>query len=242
MNRMDVAMFLSNFSQAFGNKVDMPIAFYYSSEPLSSTKKINGCFFKGLEPLKSGNVVTLSREVIGCMGGKFYTGFSERPEHIPKFVSLKERYKQTPEMVTEFIDNIGLEEATHPYLNLIPVDKLDSFDDVEGIIFFATPDVLSGLATWVYFDNNADDAIVAKFGSGCSATISESVVENRRGGRRTFLGLFDPSVRPYVGEYTLSLTIPMSRFKEMYVTMPSCSLFDTHAWGKVRSRINGATV
>ena len=43
--------------------------------------------------------ILLFAETIGCGGGKFYTGFTEMPEHVPTFVSLKERYKQTPQMV-----------------------------------------------------------------------------------------------------------------------------------------------
>ena len=34
-----------------------------------------------------------------------------------------------------------------------------------------------------------------------------------------------------------SYTIPMSRFREMYQTMRSSCLFDTHAWGKIRERM-----
>lgn len=35
----------------------------------------------------------------------------------------------------------------------------------------------------------------------------------------------------------LSFMIPLSRFREMYDTMRSCCLFDTHAWGKVKTRM-----
>ena len=50
-------------------------------------------------------------------------------------------------------------------------------------------------------------------------------------------GFFDPSVRPYFEAELLSFTIPMSRFKEMYHTMRESCLFDTHAWGKIKERI-----
>jgi len=64
------------------------------------------------------------------------------------------------------------------------------------------------------------------------------VRENQTGGHRTFLGLFDPSVRPYVGAYELSFVIPTNRFTSMMKTMRECCLFGTHAWNKVRARIN----
>lgn len=98
--------------------------------------------------------------------------------------------------------------------------------------------MLSGLVTWAYFDNNREDAVVAAFGSGCS-TITQAVVENRKGGDRTFLGFFDPSVRPWFEPGILSFIIPMSRFRVMCGTMRDSCLFGTHAWGKIRERMNG---
>lgn len=55
-------------------------------------------------------------------------------------------------------------------------------------MFLATPDMLSGLTTWASFDNNREDAVTALFGSGCSSVVTQVVIENKAGGRRTFLG------------------------------------------------------
>ena len=38
--------------------------------------------------------------------------------------------------------------------------------------------MLSGLATWAFFDNNADDAVSCIFGSGCSSVVAQAVKEN----------------------------------------------------------------
>lgn len=117
------------------------------------------------------------------------------------------------------------------------MDQVESFDNLEGVLFLATPDMLSGLATWAFFDNNAPDAVTSLFGSGCCSVVTQAVVENNRGGKRTFIGFFDPSVRPYFEPDILSFMIPLSRFREMYDTMRSCCLFDTHAWEKVKARM-----
>lgn len=159
------------------------------------------------------------------------------PERVPTFVSLKEKYKQTPEMVIEYIQELDMPLSGKPYLTFSRIDQIDSFEDKEGILFFATPDVLSGLTTWAYFDNNNEGAVSSIFGSGCSAVVSQAVTENIRKGRRTFIGGFDPSVRPYLRSNELTFTIPMVRFREMYETMRSSCLYDTHAWKKVRERI-----
>mgnify|MGYP003290908810 CR=1 FL=1 len=57
-------------------------------------------------------------------------------------------------------------------INFVRVDRLTNWEDIEAVVFFATPDVLSGLCTWAFYDNDADNAVVTKFASGCAAIIS----------------------------------------------------------------------
>ncbi len=235
---MNIAHFIANYREAFGEAAGLPILFWYSDTQLYPVEKVNGCFFKALDRVRKGTPVSLSRDTIGCGGGRLYTGFSEMPEHVPTFVSLKERYKETPEQVRSFVEELHWTVTDKAYLHFARIDLVDSFDGKEGLLFFATPDQLSGLTTWCFFDTNASDAVATLFGSGCSAVVTQAVVENRNEGGRTFLGLFDPSVRPHVEADILSYVIPMSRFRVMYDTMRRCCLFDTHAWEKVRERIN----
>ncbi|MBO7419033.1 MAG: DUF169 domain-containing protein [Bacteroidaceae bacterium] len=234
---MEVKEFIQSYQEAFGRKAPLPLLFGYSDKPIADTAKIGGCFFKGLQDARDGQPISLSAEVIGCGGGKLYTGFSDMPERVPGFVSLKEKYKKTPEMVVDYVESLGMERSEKPYLNFIRIDKAESFVGTEGILFFATPDMLSGLCGWTFFDNNEPDAVVSQFGSGCSSVVSKTVVENRKGGYRCFLGLLDPSVRPFVGKNELSFTIPYSRFIQMTETMKDCFLFDSHAWEKIKTRL-----
>ena len=111
--------FIVLFQEAFGKKVQLPLLFGYSDKPIADTEKIGGCFFKGLQAAREGTPVSLSAEVIGCGGGKLYTGFSDMPERVPGFVSLKEKYKKTPEMVTDYVNSLGMKRATKPCLNFI---------------------------------------------------------------------------------------------------------------------------
>lgn len=237
---MDISVFLNNYREAFGEKAELPVVFWYSETAVNPVDKIGGCLFKCMKEVRGGQPVSLSVDTIGCGGGKFYTGFTDMPERIPGFVSLKEKYKQTPEQVQAFIDELQLPRAKANYLNFARLDKVGSFDGLEGILFFANPDMLSGLATWAFFDNNAQDAVTSLFGSGCCLVVAQAVVENIRKGRRTFIGLFDPSARPYFEPDILTFMIPMSRFEEMYHTMRECCLFDTHAWKKIKERIGKA--
>ena len=234
---MQLEAFIKSFKEAFGEGTQLPLMFGYSDMPVAKTAKIGGCFFKGLQVAREGTPVSLSAEVIGCGGGKLYTGFSDMPERVPNFVSLTEKYKRTPEMVADYVKGLEMPRATKPYLNFVRIDQAESFEGFEGVMFYATPDVLSGLCGWAFYDTNEPDAVVARFGSGCSAVVSMTVVENARGGHRCYLGLFDPSVRPWVSPNELSLTIPMSRFKVMLDTMHDCFLFGSHAWERVKTRL-----
>jgi hypothetical protein len=64
-----------------------------------------------------------------------------------------------------------------------------------------------------------------------------TVVENARQGHRCFIGLLDPSVRPWVGKNELSFTIPFSRFVPMMETMKDTFLYGSHAWEKIKQRL-----
>lgn len=239
MNRiMEVTTFINNYREAFGEKPALPLAFWYSDEPIAQTERINGCFFKTIPEVLAGTPVSLSVATLTCGGGKFYSGFAAMPERVPGFVSLTEKYKRTPEMVIDFLEKYGVPRTDRKYLNFARIDQIEVFDGIEGIVFFATPDMLSGLVTWALFDNNGDDGVSTLFGSGCSSIVTNAVIENSRGGRRTFLGMFDPSVRKCIDQNVLSFTIPITRFREMYGTMRETCLFDTHDWEKIRERIN----
>ncbi|HEY4788927.1 MAG TPA: DUF169 domain-containing protein [Bacteroidales bacterium] len=233
---MDKNYFIENYRNAFGN-YELPIAIWYSEEPAVPTEKTTGCFIKYLKPAREGQIVSLSLETITCMGGKTYTGLSAPFPQIPKFVSEKELYKRTPELVSDFINDLNMPSKIGQFINFASIERIDNFENIEGLIFFATPDVLTGLVSWAMFDTNQVDAVSVPFGSGCSSTVSQVVVENKNNGNRVFIGFFDPSVRPQVEPNILSFAIPMSRFKKMYYTFNESCLSGSRAWSKVKERI-----
>lgn len=108
---MDIQTFINNYYEAFSLKAELPIAFWYSDSLLGELKQTQGCLFKALPAIRQGEIISMNGNSIGCGGGKFYTGFT----HVPNFVSLKERYKQTPEMVVEGIKGMNVQCVTPPY-------------------------------------------------------------------------------------------------------------------------------
>jgi hypothetical protein len=234
---MRINEFIAKFREAFGDAAPLPIAIGYSNEPAAKINRLPKCIVGAISKVRGGESLTLAEENVICGGGGLYTAFREMPEHVPTFVSDVEHYKASKDMVLEYVQNLNIEITERPYLNFVRVDKLESWEDAEALLFFATPDILSGLATWAFYDNNATDAVTTQFGSGCAAIVTFAINENRAKGRRCFIGLLDPSARPLVEKNELSFTIPMSRFREMLTTMDNSALFQK-AFSTLRSRIN----
>lgn len=234
---MTVSEFVAKFREAFGDAAPLPIAIGYSNEPAAEIKRLPKCLVGAISKVRGGEPLTLAEENVICGGGGLYTAFREMPERVPIFVSEVEHYKASKDMVLEYVQNLNIEITKRPYLNFVRVDKLQCWEDAEALLFFATPDILSGLATWSFYDNNAADAVTTQFGSGCAAIVTFAINENRSNGRRCFIGLLDPSARPLVAENELSFTVPMSRFREMLTTMDNSALFQK-AYSTLRNRIN----
>ncbi len=230
--------FTTLFHEAFGEKTPLPIAFGYSGKAAANVKQIPRCMIGAIRKVCGGEPLTLSANNVLCGGGGLYTAFAPMQERIPAFVSETEHYKQNKEQVKDYVDRLGIRMSKKPYLNFIRIDKLENLDEIEGVVFFATPDVLSGLCSWAFYDNNADDAVCTRFASGCCSIVTFAATENARGGRSCFIGMLDPSARPLIPCNELTFAIPACRFKEMLLTMEQSALFQK-AYSIVRKRING---
>ncbi len=235
---MEIKTFISRYREAFGETAPLPLLFYYSDTMITRTEKIHGCFLKYLREASDGSPVCLNTENITCGGGKFYAGFTPMPDYVPTFVSQKEKYKESPELIQNYLEKFGPVPAPGKYLNFVRLDMAESLENMEGLLFIATPDVISGLCAWAFYDRNDPETVSLLFGSGCSSIVSNAVRENRQGGFRTFLGLTDPSARQWFDEDVMSFVIPSCRFQEMAETMGRCCFSDTAGWSRIRSRIN----
>ena len=234
---MTVKGFIEKYRQAFGEKAPLPIAFGYSDTPVSEIRSVPKCLVGSISNVRHGNSLTLSAENVICGGGGLYTAFTEMPERVPIFVSEVEHYKKTKEMVVDYVQGLNIELTQKPYLNFVRIDNLKEWSDAEALLFFATPDILAGLSSWAFYDNNSADAVVTQFSSGCASIVTRAISENKSGGRSCFIGMLDPSARPLIPENELTFTIPMCRLMEMLETMDDSSLYQK-AFSALRRRIN----
>lgn len=234
---MTVKGFIEKYRQAFGEKAPLPIAFGYSDTPVSEIRSVPKCLVGSISNVRHGNSLTLSAENVICGGGGLYTAFTEMPERVPIFVSEVEHYKKTKEMVVDYVQGLNIELTQKPYLNFVRIDNLKEWSDAQALLFFATPDMLAGLCSWAFYDNNSADAVVTQFSSGCASIVTRAISENKSDGRSCFIGMLDPSARPLIPENELTFTIPMCRLMEMLDTMDDSSLYQK-AFSALRRRIN----
>lgn len=226
----------------------LPIVFYYADDPgavdLVPPSDGHRCIFAELSRVRRGRSLCFDAESIGCFGGKRYAGFSDATmPNFEYFLSCGipgklagERYKKTPEIVEAWMRHIPQLRAPAQFLVFKRWDALEETDEPDVLVFFATPDVLSGLFTLANFDMAEPNAVYAPFGAGCASTIQYPYLEKANDKPRAVLGLFDVSARPFVSGDMLTFAVPMKRFEQMVANMEESFLI-TKAWGKVRERI-----
>jgi len=104
------------------------------------------------------------------------------------------------------------------------------------VVFFAVPDVISGLFTLANFDESEQNGVFSPFGAGCSTIITYPYLEKDSGRPRCVLGMFDVSARPCVPANTMTFAAPFNKFATMVANMDE-SFLTTESWKKVRRRI-----
>lgn len=254
---MDVVLkqqFLNQWKKYLGN-VALPIAFYYSNTPVGELIGKNEpgcsrprCVIAQLSEVRQGKSLCFSAASSMCFGGQKYLGFrTELMESFPYFLSCGipgkvegERYKKSPELVREVIRTMPHFEAPSPFLVFKRWDELDETDRPEVVIFFASPDVLSGLFALSNFDRVEPNGVFVPFASGCGASVQFPYLEKDAPEPRAVLGLFDVSARPFVAPNELSFAVPFKRFVTLVGYMQESFLM-TDSWARVRERIESGS-
>jgi uncharacterized protein (DUF169 family) len=235
------------FQEALGLK-ESPLGVYYTNdkpEGITPKEGIQGCMIGLLQNArKKGKVVYFDKTHFGCPGGAYYMGFFESPRpNIEYFLSCGipgemegERYIKTPERAREYFAKMIPRRAPATYCVFKPIDQFQAGVEPEVIVFFITPDILSGLFTLTNYALERTDAVYAPFGSGCGTIFTYPLKEAVREQPRAVLGMFDVSARPMVEKEVLTLAMPYSVFLKLLENV-SGSFLETESWKKVFRRI-----
>lgn len=226
---------------------ELPITFYYTNGNGNAAwvhvEKKRSCIIGELAKVRSGESIVYNADFITCGGAKRYLGFTNTIRNgFEYFLSCGneeiegERYKRTPEIVLETMKNH--KQLPLPGKNIVfkRWDKLIETDTPEVVIFFAKPDVLSGLFTLANFDQVEPNGVFTPFGAGCGTIVHYPYLEMKSDRPRAVIGMFDPSARPYVPGNVLTFALPMVKFEKMISYMEESFLI-TDTWKSVNKRI-----
>ena len=238
--------FLELWKKYFGN-AELPVVFYYTKgdggAEWAEKQKGWSCIICELAKVRSGKSIVYNADRVKCGGAKRYLGYTDKlMPGFEYFLSCGndqmegERYIRTPEMVKELMKNHKRLPAEGRNIVFKRWDKLTADDTPEVVVFFASPDVLSGLFTLANFDQTEPNGTVTPFGSGCGTMIHYPYLESLSERKRAVIGMFDPSARPCVPEDVLTFAVPMKRFERMIGYMEESFLI-TGTWGSVKKRI-----
>jgi uncharacterized protein (DUF169 family) len=227
---------------------ELPITFYYTNDARAIERvkapAVHQCLIGVLSRVRNGQSLCFDVDSIGCGGGKRYTGFAE--EIMPNFEYFLscgipgemegERYKKSPDLVREVMKRMPPFKAPATFIVFKRWDRLEESDDPEVVIFYAKPDVLSGLFTLANYDEVEWNGVFTPFGAGCSSIVLHPYLEKDAQRPRGVVGMFDVSARPFVQKDDLTFAVPMNKFRRMVENMEESFLI-TSSWDKVKKRI-----
>ena len=246
---------MDDIKQQFINKwnkyfpgADLPIGFFYTDKKyqkdMPKPPKGHRCIIGDLAKIRAGKTVCFDVHTIGCSGGKRYLGFDQKlMPNFEYFLSCGipgklegERYKKTPDLVREFMQHQTPFNAPAKYIIFKRWDCLEKGEEPQVIVFFAPPDVLSGLFTLASFDEPEPHGVIAPFCAGCASIVDYPYRELKKDRPRAVLGMFDVSARPFVPDGLLTFAVPWTKFARMVDNMDESFLI-TKSWNKVKTRI-----
>jgi hypothetical protein len=228
---------------------ELPIVFYYTNrEDVAQPAKTpvgHRCLVAALSQVRKGKSLRFDAGSAGCGGAKRYLGFSE--EIMPDFEYFLstgipgklsgERYKKSPELVKEMMVKAARFTAPAKFIVFKRWDALQEPDDPEVVIFFARPDVISGLFTLANFDEVEPNGVFSPFSAGCGSIVQYPYLERDSDRPRAVLGLFDVSARAHVLSDVFTFSVPMNKFRRMIENMEASFLVAT-SWKTVRNRLD----
>ena len=189
----------------------------------------------------------ISSEEYGCPGGVFYCSMMKpNLKFIEHYVTTGfegtpiqgERYLPSPESMREFLDKVNPRKATGKYCIFKPLSLFSDNEEPEFVIFFARPEVLSGLFTQTTFTTGDVDSVASPFGAGCTNILAWPLFYREQGLEKAVLGGFDPSARKYMKTDELTFTVSLSLYKKMLKALPESMFNVGKNWDVVRKKVN----
>lgn len=189
----------------------------------------------------------ISSEEYGCPGGVFYCSMMKpNLRFIEHYVTTGfegtpiqgERYLPSPEAMRTFLDKVNPRKAPGKYCIFKPLSLFTDSLEPEFVIFFARPEVLTGLFTQTTFTTGDVDSVASPFGAGCTNILAWPLFYREQGMEKAVLGGFDPSARKYMKTDELTFTVPLSLYQKMLEALPESMFNVGKNWEVVRKKVD----
>ncbi|HCY87341.1 MAG TPA: hypothetical protein DHV36_19565 [Desulfobacteraceae bacterium] len=196
---------------------------------------------------KKQRAAFISTKEYGCPGGVFYcsmmkpylrfienyvtTGFQGTPIH-------GERYLPSPESMKNFLETVDPRKPPAKYCIFKPLSHFSEGQTPEFVIFFARPEVMSGLFTQAAFTTGDVECVVSPFGAGCTNIVAWPLFYKEKGMEKAVIGGFDPSARKFVKTDELTFTVPWSLYRKMLEALPESMFNVGDTWPVVRKKVD----
>ena len=184
-------------------------------------------------------------EECGCMGGGYYTGmYAPYMEANVFYVSTGipgtpmegEHYIASPEAMRAFMEDSLPPPHEGRYCVIKPLELFAAPEEPLVVVFFARPEVLTGLFSLATYGADHHHAVVSPFGAGCTGIIAWPLVYAARGRECAVLGGFDPSARKFMKPDELTFAIPIGLYRKMLDRMEESAL-PRRAWQGVLKKV-----
>ncbi len=236
--------------KAYGPKVGAPMSRELEEQgklDMQEVFKTFSCVMRNIWLARKAHCAAfISAEEYGCVGGAYYcsmmqpyltfiehyvsTGFSGTPLH-------GERFMPNPESMKNFLVKINPRKAPAKYCIFKPLSLFTNDREPEFVIFFARPEVLTGLFIQAVFTTGDIECVVSPFGAGCSNMLAWPVYYQQQGQEKAVIGGFDPSARKYMKPDELTFTVSWSLYGKMLSALPE-SMFNVDGeWKNIRKKI-----
>jgi uncharacterized protein (DUF169 family) len=211
-----------------------------------------GCATALLSAATKGRTGVFDRKTYGCPGagtglgfGNCYVGFpidrllstggkAELPNGQTFDMGEGERFFESPELTTRWMNDLPYREVPTEYIVCKPLDQVADGEDVSLVMMFVNPDQLSALVTLAGFRRGAINATTSPWGAACQS-IMFAYAEAERDEPRGVIGFFDISQRGKIAKELLSFTLPIGMYQEMEASVDK-SFLSTDIWRKLRDR------
>lgn len=127
-------------------------------------------------------------------------------------------------------------EITGKYCIIKPLDLFGGTEQPLVLVFFARPEVMTGLHSLVSYAAGTHNAVQSPFGAGCTNIIAWPLVYQQRGIECAVLGGFDPSARKFMKTDELTFAVPLPLYLKMLDAMETSAL-TRHTWQGVRKKV-----